>query len=330
MQKLFPNSISTVKFLKNTSIIQYQSRQYAEKKKYKFSPKILILMGPPGAGKGTQARFLKDFSIVGAGDTLREESQHNQELKEQLKRGELASEQQIAELLAKKISNIVKDAEKKNEDAEKKIEDEKSLEDNKQEKDVVSLTDIVHPGIVKTQNIIIEGYPRNEAQCVKLMDWFPEASTETTDISFAMKNTLVVHLMCDKDAIKKRLKGRLIHNQSGRTYHVDYRPPKVEKIDDVTGEPLTQRDDDLSSEAIQKRLETYRNHTLPVIEKLSEEGFRVVDINSAGSIESVHQRLVEELKTALKTSTTTSANQDKDKAVESVQQPVLENVTVNA
>jgi len=71
------------------------------KKNFK-SPNLLILMGPPGAGKGTQARLLQDFSIVGAGDTLREEAQHNNEIKELLKRGELASEDIMAGLLAKK------------------------------------------------------------------------------------------------------------------------------------------------------------------------------------------------------------------------------------
>jgi adenylate kinase len=52
---------------------------------------------------------------------------------------------------------------------------------------------------------------------------------------------------------------------SGRTYHVKFNPPKVDKIDDVTGEPLIQRDDD-QEETVKKRLDVYVAQTRPLIE----------------------------------------------------------------
>jgi adenylate kinase family enzyme len=198
---------------------------------------------------------------------------------------ELASEELIATLLAKKVVSILS-----NEESEKNETPEKTnaTVDTPTETTPQSILDIQHPGIVKTNNIIVEGYPRNREQGSKLMDMFSETG-------FRKQSTLVLHLMCDKDTIKKRLKGRLIDVPSGRTYHVEYRPPKQDQLDDVTQRPLTRRDDDSITEVIQNRLETYKDKTLPTIEMLTENGLTVLDIPSSGSIESVHERIKKEV-----------------------------------
>ena len=71
------------------------------------------------------------------------------------------------------------------------------------------------------------------------------------------------------DAIIERMSGRRSHPASGRTYHVKFNPPRIEGVDDVTGEPLIQRDDD-KAETVQKRLEVYRAQTLPLVEYYSK------------------------------------------------------------
>jgi adenylate kinase len=66
------------------------------------------------------------------------------------------------------------------------------------------------------------------------------------------------------EAIVERMSGRRSHSVSGRTYHVKYNPPKVEGLDDVTGEPLVQRPDD-KEETVLKRLEVYSAQTRPLV-----------------------------------------------------------------
>jgi len=75
----------------------------------------------------------------------------------------------------------------------------------------------------------------------------------------------VIVLEVDDDEIVKRIAGRRIHPGSGRIYHVEYNPPKTPETDDLTGEPLIQRDDD-NETAIRKRLAVYHEQTKPVTE----------------------------------------------------------------
>jgi adenylate kinase len=70
------------------------------------------------------------------------------------------------------------------------------------------------------------------------------------------------------DAIIERMSGRRSHPASGRTYHVKFNPPKVEGVDDVTGEPLVQRPDD-QEETVKKRLEVYSAQTRPLVDYYS-------------------------------------------------------------
>ncbi|MCF8079484.1 MAG: nucleoside monophosphate kinase, partial [Desulfobacterales bacterium] len=75
----------------------------------------------------------------------------------------------------------------------------------------------------------------------------------------------VVDINVPDEEIIKRMSGRRVHLPSGRTYHVVFNPPKEEGKDDVTGEPLIQRDDD-KEETVKKRLEVYHAQTEPLID----------------------------------------------------------------
>jgi adenylate kinase len=70
------------------------------------------------------------------------------------------------------------------------------------------------------------------------------------------------------DAIIDRMGGRRVHPASGRTYHIKFNPPKIEGKDDVTGEPLIQRDDDKEA-TVRKRLQVYDDQTRPLVEYYS-------------------------------------------------------------
>jgi adenylate kinase len=102
------------------------------------------------------------------------------------------------------------------------------------------------------QGCLFDGFPRTLAQA----DAMREAG---------VKLDYVLEIDVPFDAIIERMSGRRSHPASGRTYHVKFNPPKVAGIDDVTGEPLIQRDDD-KEETVKKRLEVYSAQTRPLVD----------------------------------------------------------------
>ena len=79
----------------------------------------------------------------------------------------------------------------------------------------------------------------------------------------------VIEFKVDDDALVERIEGRRIHKASGRSYHVKFNPPKVDMIDDITGEPLMQRADD-TKEALVARLKGYHTQTTPILDYYSQ------------------------------------------------------------
>ena len=126
---------------------------------------------------------------------------------------------------------------------------------------------------------ILDGFPRTIAQA--------DALGAMTDLD------MVVNFVLDKEDIVKRLSGRRVCKSTGRTYHILYNPPKVEGIDDETGEPLIQRDDD-KEEAIRNRLEVYEASTAPLIAYYRDKGL-LVDIDASQSPDEVLSSMVEAL-----------------------------------
>ena len=127
---------------------------------------------------------------------------------------------------------------------------------------------------------ILDGFPRTIAQADALM--------EMTALD------RVVNFVLDKEEIVKRLSGRRVCKSTGRTYHIIYNPPKVDGIDDETGEPLIQRDDD-KEEAIRNRLEVYEASTAPLIDYYRQKGL-LVDIDASKSPDEVLSSMVEALR----------------------------------
>jgi adenylate kinase len=173
----------------------------------------LILLGPPGAGKGTQARFIcEQYGIpqISTGDMLRAAVAAGTELGRQAKSvmdsGGLVSDDIIIGLVRERIT----------------------------QPDCGS-------------GFLFDGFPRTLAQA--------EAMREAgVDID------AVVEIAVPDDDIVKRLSGRRSHPGSGRVYHVVFNPPKVEGIDDISGDPLVHRDDD-HEDTIRNRLATYHAQT---------------------------------------------------------------------
>ncbi|NLC36859.1 MAG: adenylate kinase [Alcaligenaceae bacterium] len=178
----------------------------------------LILLGPPGAGKGTQATYITEkFGIpqISTGDMLR------------------------AAVKAQTPLGI----------EAKKIMDAGGL-----------VSDDIIIGLVKDR--------LKEADCENgyLFDGFPRTIPQADALKSAgVKLDYVVELVVPEDNIIERISGRRTHPASGRSYHVKFNPPKVANIDDISGEPLVQRDDD-KEETVKNRLSVYREQTRPLVD----------------------------------------------------------------
>lgn len=177
----------------------------------------VILLGGPGAGKGTQANYIKDkYSIpqISTGDMLRAHVKAGTELG----------------LAAKKIM------------------DEGGL-----------VSDDIIMGMVK------ERIKEDDCANGYLFDGFPRTIPQADAMKEAgIAIDAVVEIDVPDEEIIKRMSGRRVHLESGRTYHIIYNPPKVEGKDDVTGEDLIQRDDD-QEETVKARLKVYHDQTEPLI-----------------------------------------------------------------
>ncbi|MBF8268507.1 MAG: adenylate kinase [Gammaproteobacteria bacterium] len=178
----------------------------------------IILLGPPGAGKGTQANYIKQkFNIpqISTGDMLRAAvkagSPLGREAKKVMDAGELVSDDLILKLVKERIM----------------------------EKDC-------------KQGYLFDGFPRTIAQAEGM-------AAEGITIDF------IVEIQADDEEIVRRMSGRRAHLASGRTYHVIFNPPKTPGVDDETGEPLVQREDD-KEETVMNRLKVYHQQTSPLID----------------------------------------------------------------
>lgn len=178
----------------------------------------IILLGPPGAGKGTQANVItRQFNIpqISTGDMLRAAVSAGTELGKQAKQimdeGGLVSDDIILGLVKQRITE----------------------DDCK-------------------NGYLFDGFPRTIAQAEGML-------------SASIEVEYVVEIQVDDEAIIRRMSGRRVHLDSGRTYHNEFNPPKQEGVDDVTGEPLIQRDDD-KEDTVRKRLTVYHEQTSPLID----------------------------------------------------------------
>jgi adenylate kinase len=132
------------------------------------------------------------------------------------------------------------------------------------------------------KGFILDGFPRTVPQA-QMLDALLKKQNATID--------KVINLNVDDEVLIKRVTGRLIHTASGRTYNIFFSPPKVEGLDDVTGEPLTKRGDD-TEEKLKQRLEEFHSKTTPVLEYYKE---KVATINADDDMDVITGKIRESL-----------------------------------
>jgi adenylate kinase len=122
-----------------------------------------------------------------------------------------------------------------------------------------------------------------------LLDGFPRTIAQAEGLEkMGVIIDNVIEIVVADEEIVKRMAGRRVHTQSGRTYHVLFNPPKAEGIDDVSGEPLILRDDD-KEETVRKRLSVYHEQTKPLVGYYSAAGQNVqfASIEGVGSVDEI-------------------------------------------
>lgn len=215
----------------------------------------LILLGGPGAGKGTQAGFLTtEFQIpqISTGAMLR------------------------AAVKAKTSLGLQAKAAMENGDL---------------------VSDDITLGLVK------ERVAQDDCKNGFLFDGFPRtiAQAETLKNENIMLDA-VIEIDVDHETIINRMSGRRVHEPSGRSYHIEFNPPKVDGIDDDTGEPLAQREDD-KEDTVRYRLNVYEEQTAPLKKYYQDwaatgdkSAPRYVKVNGLGKVEDVLGRILTQLK----------------------------------
>lgn len=211
----------------------------------------IILLGCPGAGKGTQAAFIAQqykLPLISTGDMLRaliEKGSCIGDIAHDLmKKGKLVPDDIIIEIVKKRIAQ---------EDC--------------------------------ANGFVLDGFPRTVPQAKALLE-------AHIDID------CMIEIAVPDEEIVQRLSGRWIHQPSGRVYHEKHNPPKVIGIDDITGDPLTQRFDD-KKETILERLKIYHDRTEPLIDfyhKLATEDkthhMNYVRVDGRGSLEEIQTKIM--------------------------------------
>lgn len=209
--------------------------------------KNIILLGPPGAGKGTQADLICDlYNIpkISTGDMLREAvasgSDFGKKVSNILDTGGLVSDEIIGSLIKDRLAQP---------DCE--------------------------------NGSLFDGVPRTLGQANEL---------KNMGVNF----THVVEIHVDDEVIVNRMSGRRVHPGSGRNYHVDFNPPQSEGVDDDTGEPLIQREDD-KPETVLKRLNVYHEQTKPLSDfytKQSEDTDLIyINVDGSQSVDEVFRSI---------------------------------------
>lgn len=136
-----------------------------------------------------------------------------------------------------------------------------------------------------TVEMVRERFTKEDVEDGFILDGFPRTIAQADSLEEMKKIDHVVNFQIGREEIVKRLSGRRVCKSTGKIYHLIYNPPKVDGIDDETGEPLIQRDDD-KEEAILNRLEVYERQTEPLIAYYRNKGL-LRDIDAKGAPEAI-------------------------------------------
>lgn len=126
-----------------------------------------------------------------------------------------------------------------------------------------------------------------------LLDGFPRTIAQAEGLAaMGVAVDTVIEIVVDDEEIVRRMAGRRVHLQSGRSYHVEFNPPKIQDTDDITGEALIQRDDD-KEETVRKRLSVYHQQTKPLVDYYSAPGQTVKfsSIAGVGSVDEITHKI---------------------------------------
>lgn len=210
----------------------------------------IILLGCPGAGKGTQAQYLSAYykiPLISTGDMLRTAAKASTPLGLQIKQimtqGKLVSDNIIIDLVKQRLQN-------------------------------------------------------HDCKCGYLLDGFPRTIEQAEALHHSgILIDYILEIYVPEKEIISRLSGRRIHPTSGRVYHLQNNPPKNPNIDDITHEPLFQREDDKET-TIRERLRVYHKKTEPLIhyyKHLAKQNItkapHYLRVNGTGTIEEVQQSI---------------------------------------
>jgi adenylate kinase len=209
----------------------------------------VILLGGPGAGKGTQADFIcaeHGIPKISTGDMLR------------------------AAVKAGTALGV----------EAKKVMDSGGL-----------VSDDIILGLIRERIL--------EADCAKgfLFDGFPRTIPQAEGLAkIGVSIDRVIEIAVSDAEIVRRMSGRRVHPGSGRTYHVEFNPPRKPGVDDETGEPLVQRDDD-REETVRRRLDVYHEQTEPLIDfyqaRMATSGQgRFSRVEGAGTVSEIRSRVL--------------------------------------
>ena len=206
----------------------------------------IILLGPPGCGKGTQSqKLIREFGFVqlSTGDMLRAAISKGTEIGMQAKsiidKGELVSDEIVIGIVRDRIFSTECEC-----------------------------------------GYMLDGFPRTLAQAEKLDQILSDRN---------QKIDVVLRLCVPDDMAIRRIAGRRFHITSGRSYNIEFNPPKIEGRDDITGEKLVQREDD-KEEIVQSRLNTYHELTEPLVRYYQKQGI-LKAIDGAGSPENIYAEI---------------------------------------
>jgi adenylate kinase len=210
---------------------------------------LIVLLGPPGSGKGTQAQILAErmnMRHLATGDLLRRHIADGTAI------GNLAAEAQAC-------GAYVNDA---------------------------TMIRMIREETRDVGRILLDGFPRTVTQAKALQEMFGDENVHLVPIL----------LEIDPATLTERITGRLVHPDSGRTYHEHLQPPKRAGLDDLTGEPLVRRPDD-APDLVSARLHVYTTKSGPVVDFYEQHG--LVRVDASGAPKHVAETLKDAVRRAL-------------------------------